>query len=226
MDSEHFDRITRAVAQHTTRRMVVGVAAALGLGPLLTEARKKKNKCKGGCGDCKVCKKKKKTKKCVPVTDGSACPTGTCQAGVCQPCEGCTECQTCQNGACANKTNGTACTNGVCTDGVCGCGDACCGTTYCPTDGDPSDGDLACLTNETCAELCYPTSCPKGCGCTLAVGDPKCFDKSFQPQSCDDIPACNGDGDCVQGRFCAVLPTETATICGYANACTPVCPTF
>lgn len=220
MDGVHFDHLTRVVAQLATRRTVVGVAALLGLSPLITEA-KKKNKCKGGCGDCKVCKKKKKSKKCVPVADGTACPTGVCTNGVCGPCTGCTECQTCQNGACVNKTDGTTCSTGVCTDGACGCGDACCGTTYCP-----SGGDLTCLANDTCAEICYPTSCPKGCGCVLAVGDPKCLDKSFQPQDCADIPQCDDDADCAQGRFCAVLPEEAATFCGYSNGCEPVCPKF
>lgn len=99
---------------------------------------------------------------------------------------------------------------------------ACCGTTYCPT----TDTDLACLANDTCAELCYPTSCPKGCGCVLAVGDPKCVDKTFQPQGCEDIPECSSDADCELGRFCAVLLQEVVDICMYANGCEPVCPTF
>ena len=156
MDSAYLDRLARTVARHATRRTVIEGAALLGLSPLLAGARKKKNRCKGGCGECAVCKKKKKTKTCVAVTDGTACPTGTCQGGVCVPCEGCTECQTCQNGACVDNVNGTACSAGICTDGACGCGDACCGTTYCPTDGDPADGDLAHAVHTGAAEQRLP----------------------------------------------------------------------
>ncbi len=221
MDGVHFDRLTQALARQANRRTVMGVAAAVGLHPILAAA-KKKNTCRGGCGDCKVCKNKKNSKKCVPVADGAACPGGTCRGGVCDTtCTGCTECQTCPNGACVSAANGTPCTNGVCTDGVCGCGDACCGTTYCPP-----GGDLTCLANDTCAELCYPTSCPKGCGCVLAVGAPKCVNKSFAPQDCSDIPSCVEDASCGQGRFCAVLPVDAAGLCGYPNGCEPVCPKF
>ena len=169
MDGGQFDRIARRFARPTTRRAALGLAAGMGLGPLLTGARKKrKNPCRGGCPPCQICQKTGKRKQCAAAPDGSACAGGTCQAGACtcvpSTCASLnTVCGTVPDGCGATLACGTcdpvefpACRDGICEDCAYACRSACqfCfhrpdGATVCGDNSSPAC-DISCASDADC----------------------------------------------------------------------------
>lgn len=183
MDMNQFDHLSRIVARSSSRRLALGVAAALGLGVSQGDARKKKpkNQCKGGCGPCQVCRKKGKKKMCVTAPDGTTCTGGTCRAGSC-----------CLS-SCASLGN------------VCGpVGDGCGGTLTCTcgAGGSPVCDDGRCAT---CA-----TTCPAGCNVCVTRIDGTTECGAGVVASCPDL--CASDEDCPSSDpFCVISRTERLT---------------
>jgi len=149
VESGQFDRLSRLVAQSSTRRAAFGLAATLGLGGFQAHARKKrKNKCKGGCGPCQVCKKKK----CVAAPSSATCAS---LGNVCGPVsDGCGGTLTCACGPTATP----ACDAGRCATCATTCPASC---QYCYT---RIDGTTRCggaLSGADCALPCSSdTNCP------------------------------------------------------------------
>jgi hypothetical protein len=107
MNAFRFDVIARMVTAAASRRGLVGFgigAAFLEQSNLVTDAKKKRKKCKKKCGPCRRCKKGK----CKPKTDGTACETcGECQGGVCVSlCQAGEQCL--PNGTCATSCDDEA----------------------------------------------------------------------------------------------------------------------
>src|SRR5215213_2199480 len=113
--TEHwFDRLSHAVAGHTSRRQVLGLGVLLAGGLLvgdtgeMTEARPKpektsqRGKCRKNCGACEICKRGDCDRRngktvcqpgtCQPKADGAPCAGGNCQEGRCIPTPPCVPC--------------------------------------------------------------------------------------------------------------------------------------
>ncbi len=139
MTEHQIDHLTRSLAQAMDRRTPVrGLLALGGVALGITAAgsvddAEAGGKCKPSCGGCQQCKKGKchktnsgkkqcKKGKCKPKDNGTACSTGTCQAGVCQavppPPPGCgTDGVTCTGNA--DCCEGLSCKGGTCQDSSC-----------------------------------------------------------------------------------------------------------
>lgn len=132
MESDRFDRLTRALTTAPSRRGIVqiaaaGVLAAIGWEALADEAsakRKKKKKKKKGKGD-------------------QGQDPGQPNPDVCQQRD-CDECETCKNGRCQPVEDGTACSVGnICEGGNCvplGCGNGGPCTVFVSNGGKAGDG--------------------------------------------------------------------------------------
>jgi hypothetical protein len=108
VESAPFDQLSRLVGQGATRRALLELAAALGLSPLLVDAKKRrkknKKKCKGGTKKC--------GKRCIP--SNQCCRHGDCPAAAPRCCQGaCLTVECCTSADCrGGKT---------CPDGTCAC---------------------------------------------------------------------------------------------------------
>ena len=184
MDSARFDQLSRLAGQPSSRRAALGLAAALGLGPLVpASGRRRRNRCRGGCGACRVCQRRRHMKRCVIAPDGTACTGGTCRAGTC-----------CLPDTCASL--GLTC--GPATDG-CG-GDLACGT--CGTGGTPACNSGTCAT---CAATCAAS-------CTLCYHRPDGATVCGNPSTALCASPCSSDADCPgTAPVCATSYTERAT---------------
>jgi hypothetical protein len=151
IDGDHFDTLTRGLANPASRRTALGVGLSGILGALgVTETAAKKHKkwCKKKCGPCQRCKKGK----CKPTAAGTLCTLadgeeGTCQSGACvftcapglTDCGGyCADLQTDDNncGACGNYC--------ILFDPVCQGGSCCAPTAFsCSDDEDCCSGNCA-----------------------------------------------------------------------------------
>jgi hypothetical protein len=182
VDVDQFDHLSRVVARSSSRRVALGVAAALGLAAAQVDAGKKpKNKCKGGCGPCRICKKKGNKRTCVTAPDGATCNGGSCRAGSC----------------CVSSCTGLGNVCGPVNDG---CGGTL--TCTCGTGGTPACDDGRCAT---CA-----TTCPVGCSvCATRIdGTTECGGNVVA--SCPDV--CSSDVDCpASDPFCVISRTERPT---------------
>lgn len=183
MDMDQFDRLSRIVGGSSSRRVALGVAAALGLGATQVDARKKKkpkNGCKGGCGTCQVCQKKGNKKTCVTAPDGTTCTGGTCRAGSCclSSCESLGD--------------------------VCGpVSDGCGGTLTCTCEAGvtPVCGNGECVT---CS-----TACSAGCAVCATRVDGTTACGADLIASCSDT--CASDADCpVEDPVCVISRTDRA----------------
>jgi hypothetical protein len=189
MDAGHFDRLTRALSQGTTRRRLTALLGGLGLGSLVSspwqqriQAKKKK--------PCPPCKKRKKGKCKGTLADGTACSGGTCQGGRCLPA--CTD--TIQNGTesdvdcggscgrCPNTkrcTSRSDCASAFCASGTC---QACPENTICGMEGVQScactstaTNQLVCINASRFGGNCQPDfSCPTDYVCINSFGGPAC----------------------------------------------------
>lgn len=166
MDGAHFDHLSRLVARSATRRSTLGLAAALGLDPLLAGASR--NRCRGGCGPCRVCRKKHGKKTCVTARDGTACDGGACRSGVCtcSPAT-CTDIgRTCGRLAdgCGTTLSCGTCGSGStpsCHDGTCAACAAACPAT-CDMCFQQPDGSTVCADNGStlCVSCTADADCP------------------------------------------------------------------
>ena len=135
MDTERFDDLTKRLRGGQTRRGVLAVLGAAGLGlapvalrPVETAAKKKKKpKCKPACGSCQTCKRGA----CVNLPDNeTTCKTsggadGLCLGGVCGvPTQCATIGLACSTGApgvcCSGVCNPVAAGTGFCAQGAAG----------------------------------------------------------------------------------------------------------
>jgi hypothetical protein len=174
MDGSRFDALTRSLSVRLSRRVGMGLLAAVGLRQVVPLAEvQAKNK------HCPPCRKKKhgRCKKRLP--DGTPCggECRECRNGACAPkanrtpCGG--ECTECQDGVCAPKVDGTRCA-GACRECRGGqCVSACtapatvCGArtpgVCCTPDGGPCD--------PAHPEVCCSTACG-----TVPGQQPRCTD--------------------------------------------------
>ena len=168
MDGARFDQLSRLVGQPASRRAALGLAAALGLGPLLpASGRRRRNRCRGGCGACRLCQRRHHTKRCVPAPEGTACAGGTCRAGTCCVPETCASLgQTCGpatdgcGGQLACGTCGLGATS-TCHAGTCAACAASC-PAGCDICFNRPDGSTVCADNgsSSCAPCTVDADCP------------------------------------------------------------------
>jgi hypothetical protein len=182
VDANRFDDFLRALARNagSSRRDIMRSLGGITLGGSLgawlgladADAKRKKRKKK---------KKKKKRKK-----DKNRCTPA------------CTECETCTNGACVNRPNGTACSDGACRFGECepcGADEQVC----CPDS--PCSGRTNCVVGGCCLELscggeeeacCVDGVCDEGQICVSGPTGQRCA---------PDTTPCgvNGSPCCVEG---------------------------
>jgi hypothetical protein len=220
MASDHFDSLTRLIASAPTRRTLLGLATALGFGPLLADAKKRRKKKR----------KKRKKRSCSPnCTDrtcgddgcgGSCglCFQGSCQAGVCicptgeDVCNGtcvatcesfeerfpdtCVCCGT-HNSPCGTPSH---CCSNTCESNVCqgrdwleDCTwDAQCASGIC-------DAGKCTCGGEVCGGVCRPACSsqearnPITCACCFTAGFGDCYDSSCD---CCCSRSCGIPGGC------------------------------
>jgi len=171
VDDSGFDAVVRRLTNHFSRRRSLAMLAALGLGAsLLTNdvdaKKRRKNK-----------KRKKKNKPQPPPT-----------------CTGCTDCETCVNGACQPVANETACGTGdVCLNGA--CAERCAGVH-----GPCSGGDYSCQGR---ASDNFQTVC------VVRSGQPFC-----------ERPVCADDAACAAGEAC--VTTSMCSGGEFRNICAAV----
>jgi hypothetical protein len=213
VDAERFDDYLRALTRSngSSRR---GITRALGgitlggsLGAWLSLAdleAKRKNKKR------KRKRKKRKNKKKNPCTPK------------------CAECQTCTDGACVNKPNGTACSDGACRFGACqACGadgQTCCEDDTCPDSGE-CGFDTCCRQDGSCGELFTPCCADGACDgtlhCVLDHGDPMCFPADTPCGAAGETCCVDETGYSCDGDLFCNLATGTCgetTDCGGENA--------
>lgn len=223
MESDRFDDFARTVAGTSTRRTLLGLAAVLGLSPLLALAKKrrkkKKKKCKRG--------RKKCGKRCIAAT--ACCGNadcgfqGACESGVCDCKSGARFCQgrciplgdCCSDAECAN-VSGQTCQNGRCTcpngqkvcNGACILQAGCCDATDC-------DAGEACVGNHSCTRTCAAVGpeCPGSCTCDQFGSF------CIVPGDACAAQTCSLDADCPFGELCDLFDCPG----GLGNHCVPVC---
>ncbi len=224
MDSQRFDDLARSLSQ--SRRGLLGLGAALGLAPLISDGRKrkKKKKCKG-CTECQACKKGK----CRAKPEGSACVGGLCTGGGCacfagfRSCQGrcipddqcCTAAECGQSGSCQNGTC-------ICTGETRRCGNRCIPVASCCTTADCTGGKT-CLSSGACALTCPSGQCPGTCDCTATVDNEAdvCFSYGNPPTFVCDRPACDVHTDCGAGEQCLLFDCNNTGV--YVGRCLPLC---
>jgi hypothetical protein len=162
MDAGRFDRLSRLVAHPASRRLALGLVAVLGLGVTTPDAgakgKKRKNKCKGGCGPCKVCRKQGKKKTCVPAPSSATCAIlgNVCGPAVADGCGGTLACGVCSPGATPSCANGACSTcAAACPASCAGCHSRTDGANVCGASGDV-DCAFSCTTDADCPSS-YPT---------------------------------------------------------------------
>jgi len=182
MDQNRFDTLTRTISTVRSRRAALGtlLAGTLGLLDLAeTSARKA----------CPPCKKRKNGKcKALKRLNGSECPGGRCQSGVCAPVV--SEEQpppTCPAGECSRKNP---------------CGDGC----VCL---DIGGGTRRCLTQGTCSGVgdCESGTCGAGCTCVNPGG---LRSGCASTVGCPTV-TCTSNSDC--GSECTCVGTGAAARC-------------
>jgi hypothetical protein len=158
-------------------------------------------------------------------SDGNACTTDTCTAGVCgnATIPACTPC-----GQASDCNDGNACTTDSCNAGVCA-RTAVPSCTPCTQASDCSDGN-ACTTESCNAGVCGKTTIPSCTPCTTAAqcGDGNaCTTDTCTAGVCGhaNIPSCTScttAADCQDGNACTD-DVCNAGACGHANVadCTP-----
>ncbi|MCA9876771.1 MAG: hypothetical protein KC442_03285 [Thermomicrobiales bacterium] len=183
MDTGQFDQWVRGLAAVRTRRALGGLlgAVTLGAGVALTRVSD------GAAGRNQKKKRKRKRRQKMK-----------------QACARCTVCQTCVNGTCQNKLNGTI------------CGSACeeCQFGFC---GDSACTGNDCLPNQTCAHECdvEVQDCALNCFCTAGVGGLTYCTVDPRPP-CAGLATCASTAACPTGFLCQQ--------CDGVNRCVPLCP--
>ena len=206
MDNDRFDRISRRFAQPASRRSALGLAALLAVAATKVDAggkhKKRKNRCRGGCGPCQVCKRQGKKKHCVTARDGAPCDGGTCHGGACScVAETCGSVgRTCGP---AEDGCGSTLSCGLCSPGATpACAGGTCSTcaTACPT------GCLACYSRPNGATLC-------GISATLDCSAPCTTDADCPTATptCVAVGADRGSGSSV--AFSTLCGTSAAGMC-------------
>lgn len=180
MDADRFDTMSRALANPSRRRALLGFGLAGGLGSLLERldagAKRKKRK------------KKKNKKRCRATCAGKVCGPDGC-GGSCGECEGDT---VCQDGSCA------------CPDGTEPCGGAC--LPLCPAS---TPGRVVARHPASCECCARPGSfpCPDNINqCCVEPDDLPCCGPPCEPLAmdpyCQEPYSCDYDVECFEGRRC------------------------
>ena len=155
------------------------------------------------------------------VANGTACPGGTCNNGVCQgtacttnaSCDDGNACTTdvCTAGVCSHNpvANGTACPGGTCNNGACQAAASC-------TDGIKNG-------TETGVDCGGANMCPRcGVGITCSASS-DCQSGVCQNGFCQASGACTTDGNCTTGQYCSggncVPKKPDGQVCTGSNEC-------
>jgi hypothetical protein len=190
MDGFRFDTLTRSLSiAGSRRRALLGLAAALGLSPLLAETKKrrkkKKKKCKGGTKKC--------GKKCIPAS--ACCTDVACGTG----------------GACVDGD--CLCLNGFKTcDDACIPDEACCTDADCPNEGVCNSGTCVapfCAGHNVCAMdevQCQVEGASTQCFCVIleGSGDPFCGQAPTKRNT--PCTSCTGEEQCINLTGCGDMP--------------------
>jgi hypothetical protein len=196
MDADRFDTMIRACARPPSRRALLGLGLAGGLGSLLArfDAGAKPKKCKRKQRRCRGT--------CIPRTN--CCKDANCQAGeVCkkEKCVAKPECQ--QNADC---DGGEVCQNGTC---ACPTGTESCGGECLPGCPASTPGRVVARHPGTCDCCVRPGSypCPnhiQQC-CdepdSLPCCGPPCEPLAVDPY-CPQPESCHHDAECYDGWYC------------------------
>lgn len=190
MDADRFDTIIRTLALPDSRRSLLGIGLAAGLGSLLERldvgAKRKKKK-----------KRKNRKKSCRPKCAGKACGSDGC-GGTCGECE---IFLTCQGGTCA------------CPDETEFCGGAC--WPRCPAS---TPGRVVARHPATCACCVRPGSftCPENATCCIGPDSIPCCAQPCEPIAEYPIcrerenSVCHYDVECNEGYRCPEGPDPRA----------------
>jgi hypothetical protein len=251
MDADRFDSLARSFITPSSRRSIVSLLGAAGIGGALAaaladdaEAKKKKKK------KCKPCRKKKKGK-CkgkkpdgTPCGDSLVCENGQCVSATCDPA--CIPPEECVDGACtcpsAQACGEVCCAEDpecfgdycLCDDAFCSCpaDDFLCGSppnTQCCLDSDTCDPESLCVTDTCSADNAFCTlefafcNDSDTCGCFQRVESPTsvCADISSLTD-CPVVSECTGDAQCA-GDVCVNMSCCDPEQPGI-GVCLPLCP--
>lgn len=210
MDTDSFDRLTRALSADSSRRgLLAGLASSLfaalawGLGGDGAEAKKRKRKRK---------KKRKGNQTppspCVPDCTGKLCGADGCG----KSCGSCVGSEICQDGTCRCPDDRPAC--GV-AGNCCGADRLCLGVGTTCACIDVDCGDICC-DRET--QRCDSTTCvacaATGDGCATAED---CCQPQPNSRSCAEIPFVSSD------KICCGASGATCTIGQRGACCSGIC---
>ena len=208
MDATGFDRLTRVLAVHPSRRGTLRALAGLGLGGLWIFADFSASSAKKKCGKCK----RRKNGRCKPKPDGTSCGT----------------CRVCDDGFCGDADNGTSCgTDKVCQEGACiPCPQArqCNGPVACCAAGQVCS--LNAVGTPVCANtgLCEPVSqriCVNPSITCLGRADCECVMDVNGKTRCGTRSSATGCNQCTTNPDCHPITGNNKSFCveSGSNAC-------
>ena len=200
MEGKRFDLLTRALGEESSRRSLMGLAAALVAAPATAAAesrhRKHKPNVEGPCGDGSrsnnICTQN--TNCCTGICDTAAGQTNKDGQGRCRCVRrggACTDNVNC----CSRRGQQMTCDGGVCAVPV-----------QCLQEGEPCSGFPACCGSVGCSGTC--ASLPEG-PCVTDLG---CYQ-----------PLTGGSATCVSGLCCYI---DTTACLNNSDCCSGNCSSF